>query len=76
MARTKEVPPIACVQMAIVAPGDLEFRVSRQFQALYELPDSIFAVFRDHKQALAWFGLESELVEWGAWRSVLKGCDA
>ena len=68
------VPPISRVQMAIVAPGDLEFGIARRFQAIYELPEDVFAVFRDEKKALAWFGLENNLVEWSAWRSVLGGC--
>ena len=70
------VPPVARAQMVIVAPGDLEFGIARQFQSIYQLPDDVFAVFRDQSKALAWFGLESNQVEWGAWHSVLKGGEA
>ena len=65
------VPPIARVQITIVAPGDLEFGIARQFQSIYELPDSVLTVCRDRKEALDRFSLDSEQPGWGAWRSVL-----
>lgn len=64
------VPPVTRVQLAIVAPEDLEFGIARQFQAIYELPDDVYAVFRDRKEALDWLGLEGGQTDWGAWRTV------
>ncbi len=65
------VPPIARVKMAIVAPGDLEFGIARQFQLIYELPEDVLTVCRNRKEALERFGLEGEQPEWGAWRTVV-----
>jgi hypothetical protein len=65
------VPPVARVQIVIVAPGDLEFGIACQFRSIYDLPDEVLAVCRDQTEALDWFGLESEQPEWGAWRTVI-----
>lgn len=65
------VPPISRVQMAIVAPRDLEFGISRRFQVIYELSDEAFAVFRSLDDALTWLGIDDPQPEWGPWQSII-----
>jgi hypothetical protein len=64
------LPPSSRIQRAVVAPGDLDFGISRQFQLIYDLPDEQFGVFRDLAEALDWLGVETPQTEWSAWRSV------
>ena len=64
------VPPAPRVKLALVAPGNLEFGIARQFQSIYELPDEVFFVARSLEGALAWLGLEGDVPEWGEWATV------
>jgi hypothetical protein len=58
------------IQRAVVAPGDLDFGISRQFQLVYDLPDEQFAVFRCLTDALEWLGIETHQTEWSGWKQV------
>ncbi|MFZ0427110.1 MAG: hypothetical protein WAO20_03260 [Acidobacteriota bacterium] len=51
-----------------MAPGDLDFGISRQFQLVYDLPDERFGVFRSLPDALDWMGIEDLQAEWSAWK--------
>ena len=66
------VPPIQRMPIAIVAPGDMEFDIARNFQLKYGLPRRRFAVFRTLREALDWLGVTYVQVEWGNWRIVQR----
>lgn len=64
------LPPSSRIQRAVVAPGDLDFGISRQFQLIYDLSDEQFAVFRDLTDALDWLGIETLQTEWSGWKQI------
>ena len=64
------VPPVFHVKVAVVAPGNQQFDLARRFQSIGELPTEVFSLFRNLEDALAWLGLDGDLVGWGDWKNV------
>jgi len=50
--------PLRVSRMALLAPNDVGFGLSRIYQSLMDGSDTAVWVFRDRKQALAWLGVE------------------